>query len=616
MKTLTTLPIKSAVAKTLFLTLVMLIAGAFHAKATSEITFKIYIDDPTDAKFTVQYPLGNFLSRERVIDRYNFRKVESGEYAGYYLATMYISGISYLNVSEKLRSVKLCYYPKGFHDVHLSRRVKALKGVESIEGFGDYDFSMNDIEYNICEAEYHYYNQHQLDYWEDAVWNKVTETTERPIYANVVQNLFCKEMENEHDKTMTYVIKTTDLYPAYVYNMQEEETVTVNDIIYSREDIPGDKLTFHAADVQQHRMTIKAAPTEGRHYAVYQNGKKLRPSYGTYRFTYTEGDKLEVKFDADIDVYLTNMKRDGCLDDEAVINGKTYTKEDECDGGMHLTIPADEQPIVIEQPYESEFRGAKVYVNTRRIMPDASGVVTITNVLPGEKVYVVFEDKSRGEYPDYELVPISGDARHGTMTYSSHEDLYFPEYTDDYEEEVEAYKILRDTEGSYQLEQIYGRVPAGTGLFLRFVSTMSDSSKPIYHRIQRATDQEDYADLEGNILLPLYKHEYLPLSDIVSVKGYFTVYEYYNEVLESWLNNDDPLAPHAASLHNEAYIQTTSGGSGPKPIPTGIDTIDADGNTPVVIEGIYTLSGIRINTDASSLAPGYYIINGKKMLIK
>ena len=55
----------------------------------------------------------------------------------------------------------------------------------------------------------------------------------------------------------------------------------------------------------------------------------------------------------------------------------------------------------------------------------------------------------------------------------------------------------------------------------------------------------------------------------------------------------------------------------PIPIPTGIDTIEADAQAPAMT-GIFSLSGVRFpdNTDVTSLAPGFYIVNGKKLLVK
>lgn len=51
-----------------------------------------------------------------------------------------------------------------------------------------------------------------------------------------------------------------------------------------------------------------------------------------------------------------------------------------------------------------------------------------------------------------------------------------------------------------------------------------------------------------------------------------------------------------------------------KDITTSIDELCAD--TPAAIKGIYTLQGVRLDTDPANLAPGLYIIDGKKVAVK
>ena len=44
--------------------------------------------------------------------------------------------------------------------------------------------------------------------------------------------------------------------------------------------------------------------------------------------------------------------------------------------------------------------------------------------------------------------------------------------------------------------------------------------------------------------------------------------------------------------------------------PNSIDSIEADSQTK---QGIYTISGVRLNADFESLPQGIYIVNGKKV---
>lgn len=48
---------------------------------------------------------------------------------------------------------------------------------------------------------------------------------------------------------------------------------------------------------------------------------------------------------------------------------------------------------------------------------------------------------------------------------------------------------------------------------------------------------------------------------------------------------------------------------------TGIESVAVD-RAPAAVEGIFTLTGVRLNTTVDQLAPGFYIVNGSKVLVK
>ena len=640
MKLHLTQTIKSVGVKTLLVTLVMLVCGAFQAMAnykSSDITFNIYIDDPKDAVFNVRYPAKWGIEIQLTdieLKEGNFTKVESGEYAGYYLASVTLDNIWYSTGINQHRT-KLVYYPGGCKITEsIIGKTKSysvtesnMTDVYSIEGFGSYPFYMNNMDYYFYEKVW---------YGKKHTSKKVSETSTRPLNTNQMEYMFNKVLNDQHGKVMTYVINTkkkeniTTKVP--VYNMQEDETVEINGTTYNLEDIPANGISVTVPSTNP-KVNITTNPAEGRTAAVYVNGVLVQPTSGNnYELTLKAGDKVEVKFDAEFDLYLSNMK-DG---DSVVVNGTTYDKDDEVDGGVHITVPADEQPIVIK-PSDSDSRGGRVYVNNEPQEPDENGEVIIDNLKPGDKVYVVFEDKEKQKdpetgkdiyvYPDEEEVAISVDALHKTMSYTSHEDLYFPNQEG---EKVMAFKILKDASGNLNMERLYGRVKAGEGIFLKFdaeetvnkvaAKRANASHEVVIYTLQRAKDQTDYADVDFNLLKPLYQHEMLNVSDPVPALETepYDIYMFYDEVLESWVNNNNPEEQHSASDHNEAYVMlTTTGGDIPF-IPTAIENITIDGNDTQVVEGIFSLSGYRFpaNTDVNSLAPGFYIVNGKKLLVK
>ena len=198
-----------------------------------------------------------------------------------------------------------------------------------------------------------------------------------------------------------------------------------------------------------------------------------------------------------------------------------------------------------------------------------------------------------------------------SMTYASHSDLYFDEFDTD----VVAYVMWKNFDGKFTLERIYGIVPAETGLFIRFLSAGPT------HTFRYATGTEvDLADVDGNVLQPLFVDDELPVSDDpVTNPDKGTIFNFYDEALESWVNNDsEPYTPS----HNAAFVaQSYINGQTPKPFApsnptTAIESISSDGAKAP--EGIFSLNGDRYpaGTDVSSLAPGFYIVGGKKLLVK
>ena len=53
-------------------------------------------------------------------------------------------------------------------------------------------------------------------------------------------------------------------------------------------------------------------------------------------------------------------------------------------------------------------------------------------------------------------------------------------------------------------------------------------------------------------------------------------------------------------------------------LPTGIEEVAVDSQPAQQAQGVFTLSGLRVSesADLSGLAPGLYIVNGKKMLVR
>ncbi|MCF0218901.1 MAG: hypothetical protein HUK14_03890 [Muribaculaceae bacterium] len=512
---------------------------------------------------------GNYFSRSSKAEApYNFdgqawTKIEEGEYAGYYKSTVSLSTIM-LGPNK----TTLTLTPK-------SAYIYSIKG----------DYSMS---------------------------------TPTNSAVNVLNENFTA------DASKTYVIDIDNVIPVDVpvTNMRDDETITVNGTTYGKDDIKDGKLSLDVP-VADPTMTIKFddATHTGK---VIVNGVEVQPSAtGEYVINNLKPtDKVEIVLDSSADLYLTDMEEGEEVSVKIGDNpATTYTAADEKTGGVGPINVPEGETVVIKPTSDNEGRTGKVYVNDKPVTPNAQGECVISPVNTGDKIYVVFEEENKTE----ETVTFT--SAHKTMTYSSHEDLYFPNEAN---QTVEAYQILLDTDGNLQLDRIYGRIPAHTGIYLQFNAEAKTKNAPkraaatsdeVIYSIQRYTDQvADIPDLSGNQLKPLYQNELLSVSEPKSEVKDYSVYQFYDETVEAWVNNDSEDNQHSASTHNEAYVKTTVSAGKPAPfIPTAIETITVDGNDSAkTVEGIFSLSGMRFpaGTDVNSLAPGFYIVNGQKLLVK
>jgi len=92
-----------------------------------------------------------------------------------------------------------------------------------------------------------------------------------------------------------------------------------------------------------------------------------------------------------------------------------------------------------------------------------------------------------------------------------------------------------------------------------------------------------------------------------------------NSGVTTFAANDAKVKITASSLYPNAVAEFNLGDNG---IVTGIDSISGDSNADIVRPNdIYNLQGIMIKRNATqadidNLAPGLYIIAGKKVLVK
>mgnify|MGYP004444003121 CR=1 FL=1 len=241
--------------------------------------------------------------------------------------------------------------------------------------------------------------------------------------------------------------------------------------------------------------------------------------------------------------------------------------------------------------------------------------IAIDTSLPGE--YIFTFDYSTGNMtisiPTTETVELDAN---NLGTHCSHYNLKFEE-TDN----VRAYKFIGYEDGKLIGERLIGVVPAGTGLYLQGVNKTADpdASSPAVSRadgtfVVNITSDAPTVDVSDNLMKPAYKNGILPATEpFVSSDVDRTVIYLYDAGGKFKNNETEGVSPA-----NMAYVAVQSSEEHPGAPTTGIETITSDVQPAKAMTGIYSITGLRFpdNTDVNSLQPGFYIVNGKKLLVK
>ena len=267
--------------------------------------------------------------------------------------------------------------------------------------------------------------------------------------------------------------------------------------------------------------------------------------------------------------------------------------------GRHQTLAISNVP---------EGKAATVYRNGEVQTPFDDGTYSIT-CNDGNKLYIAFEDA------DAATETVTLDANF-IGTYCSRHNLVFTA-TDN----VFAYKFTDCQAGVLNGERLLGVVPAGTGLYLRGIAPKTPESVAPIARAEgdltftvNITSAAPTVDVSDNLMKPAFKYEGVPMTETQTAGETRTVIFVYDPATHGFMNNDTPGMTAASNM---AYVETTSDKPTPPSPVTGIETITADAQ-PTAVTGIYSITGLRFpdNTDLKSLQPGFYIVNGQKLLVK
>ena len=81
---------------------------------------------------------------------------------------------------------------------------------------------------------------------------------------------------------------------------------------------------------------------------------------------------------------------------------------------------------------------------------------------------------------------------------------------------------------------------------------------------------------------------------------------------------EDNIGPQPMDNPGDEDVYKAIPINGSQQYPAGIEEVAVDNQPAKVAQGVFTLSGLRVsdNADLSGLAPGLYIVNGKKMLVQ
>ena len=594
---------KFVVAKKFIMTLVLILAGVGVMSAKDlNVTVTVYCDHPEWATFEGKYV--DQWSQQQSYDFPNslFELVTSGEYAGYYKATKTVETwasslppyqINYCNFVAKPTSGNFIWNAQGIDGTTITTNPDKAWTLPVSSSFA-----------NGCQV----------------LWEKVT---------------------------------TKDISRTYLINVAPEETKTLDLTVYCNDpsmlsDNCGGVYRNSRTTTTPYSMTFSAEPEASGDYAGYYKGTvslscyKLggyNPMNSTLTLETVDGDHYIVKLDGEYVTAATTMT----LFNQPVMENESHTyvvdvvkKETQtlnvcvlnkgnavcklagtelAEGNQDKTFDTvDDQPMSLTITEVPEGMVARVFLNNEPLT-GTDNAYSFT-CYDGDKLYIVFEDPNAST----ETIEMTSTLRY---TYCSHHNLVFNETeTTSY---VRAYKVTEFGTDEFTAEPLVGVVPAGVGLYLegvivngpalaRYTDAVSRAGEGRYEFTMTTTTADPTVDMVGNLLLPVYQYQEVPMTDETStpISNIFI----YDPQSNSFINNnEEPFN----TPYNQAYIMITSTQPMPQPIPipTGIDTIEADAQAPAMT-GIFSLSGVRFpdNTDVKSLAPGFYIVNGKKFLVK
>ncbi|MCF0219053.1 MAG: hypothetical protein HUK14_04650 [Muribaculaceae bacterium] len=290
-------------------------------------------------------------------------------------------------------------------------------------------------------------------------------------------------------------------------------------------------------------------------------------------------------------------------------------------GGTALTegaqaktyMPMTEQPLALAIANVPSGKTANVYLND--VLLTGSGDNYSITCNDGDKLYIAFETAGATT----ETVELDAN---NIATYCSRHNLLFKDDDEETGNYVCAYKFTGLSEGKFIGERLIGVVPAGTGIYLQGINKIAATGNTMKPAVARAdgtfvvniTDAAPTVDVSDNIMKPAYKYETLPATEPFVAPDVDRTVIYMYDAAGKFKNNET----EGVSPGNMAYVAVQSSEEHPGAPTTGIETITSDVQPAKALTGIYSITGLRFpdNTDVNSLQPGFYIVNGKKLLVK
>ncbi|MBQ8364257.1 MAG: chitobiase/beta-hexosaminidase C-terminal domain-containing protein [Bacteroidaceae bacterium] len=162
---------------------------------------------------------------------------------------------------------------------------------------------------------------------------------------------------------------------------------------------------------------------------------------------------------------------------------------------------------------------------------------------------------------------------------------------------VSAYIVTGTSNGYAKMKEVTGIIPANTGVIL--VAEQGEYQFALYDK--------GTADVTGNLLAGTLSHEYIDEEAYVLSAPDDVVGFYKAKMTDgTWLNNANKAYLPASAVANKAIAFYGFEWNG----TTGIEGVEAEGAQD---GAIYDLSGRRVK---AITAPGIYIVNGKKVVVK